>query len=283
MRRYGDAAIVEAAGCDAANRHHAAPASCCRSSQSIACLRRPRRASFARAAGVAPSGACWRTRRLPGHAFAPPRTSNLTLIPFQLEPALALVRGHGCRFLIADDVGLGKTVQAGLMIAEVACAPARRACAGRSRRRRFATVAPRAAARVSASTRTSSTPPALRASPPTSRRRSIPGRLPQIVMTSIDYIKRPEVMRSLETLTWDFVAFDEAHNLAGRSDRAAAAQAVGDGARVPWRSSRRRRIPATTRRSRGCAASATCARAYPLLIFRRTRADAGIAGRRRTT
>jgi len=37
---------------------------------------------------------------------------------FQLEPVLALVRGEGCRFLIADAVGLGKTVQAGLMIAE---------------------------------------------------------------------------------------------------------------------------------------------------------------------
>ena len=43
-----------------------------------------------------------------------------------------------------------------------------------------------------------------------------------IVIASIDYIKRPEVMRSLETLLWDVVVLDEAHHLAGRSDRAAA-------------------------------------------------------------
>ena len=64
------------------------------------------------------------------------RTS--TLIPFQLEPALALVRGHGCRFLLADGVGLGKTVQAGLMIAEVLARRPERACPGRLARRRFA-------------------------------------------------------------------------------------------------------------------------------------------------
>ena len=59
-----------------------------------------------------------------------------------------------------------------------------------------------------------------------------PWALPPIIVTSIDYIKRPEVMRSLEALTWDIVVFDEAHNLAGRSDRAAAAQAVARRARA---------------------------------------------------
>jgi hypothetical protein len=53
-----------------------------------------------------------------------------------------------------------------------------------------------------------------------------------LAITSIDFIKRPEVMRSLETLTWDVLVFDEAHALAGRSDRAAAAGALGCRARV---------------------------------------------------
>jgi len=44
----------------------------------------------------------------------------MDVMPFQLEPALALTRGEASRFLIADAVGLGKTVQAGLMIAETA-------------------------------------------------------------------------------------------------------------------------------------------------------------------
>ncbi len=43
----------------------------------------------------------------------------MDVVPFQLEPAIALLRGDGCRFLIADAVGLGKTVQAALMIAEL--------------------------------------------------------------------------------------------------------------------------------------------------------------------
>ena len=60
-------------------------------------------------ADATPSWTCLRTAA----------QSNLTLIPYQLEPALALVCGHGCRFLLADEVGLGKTVQAGVMMAEV--------------------------------------------------------------------------------------------------------------------------------------------------------------------
>src|SRR4030095_735422 len=53
-----------------------------------------------------------------------------------------------------------------------------------------------------------------------------------LAITSIDYIKRPEVMRSLEALTWDVVVFDEAHALAGRSDRATAAALLAQRART---------------------------------------------------
>ena len=40
-------------------------------------------------------------------------------MPHQLEPALAVLAGHGSRVLLADAVGLGKTVQAGLLLAEL--------------------------------------------------------------------------------------------------------------------------------------------------------------------
>jgi SNF2 family DNA or RNA helicase len=40
-------------------------------------------------------------------------------MPHQLEPALAVVRGLGCRVLLSDEVGLGKTIQAGLIAAEL--------------------------------------------------------------------------------------------------------------------------------------------------------------------
>src|SRR3990172_4065129 len=44
---------------------------------------------------------------------------NIDLLPYQLEPALAAIKGLGSRLLIADEVGLGKTIQAGLLLGEV--------------------------------------------------------------------------------------------------------------------------------------------------------------------
>ena len=150
---------------------------------------------------------------------------------FQLEPVLALVRGEGCRFLIADAVGLGKTVQAGLMIAEtLARRPEGRTlvvtpAALREQWReeiesRFGLGADILDA-AGIARLTSQLPAGIN-----------PWSVRPVVITSIDYIKRPEVMRSIETLIWDLVVFDEAHNLAGRSDRSAAAGAIGNRARA---------------------------------------------------
>src|SRR5215813_2449717 len=47
------------------------------------------------------------------------RSAHMDLLPYQLEPALAIVHGRGTRMLIADEVGLGKTVQAALIVAEL--------------------------------------------------------------------------------------------------------------------------------------------------------------------
>jgi hypothetical protein len=40
-------------------------------------------------------------------------------MPHQLEPVLALLQGQSCRVLLADAVGLGKTIQAGLIVTEL--------------------------------------------------------------------------------------------------------------------------------------------------------------------
>src|SRR4051812_47591814 len=50
------------------------------------------------------------------HAAA---SARLDLMPHQLEPALAVIRGLATRLLLADEVGLGKTIQAGLVCAEL--------------------------------------------------------------------------------------------------------------------------------------------------------------------
>ena len=54
-----------------------------------------------------------------GLHFCPPA---IRLLPYQLEPALAVLRHGALRLLVADDVGLGKTVEAGLIVREVALA-----------------------------------------------------------------------------------------------------------------------------------------------------------------
>jgi superfamily II DNA or RNA helicase len=276
----GDVAIIEAAGCDARNRTTRArfllpfePIDHLPSSLAPRVVRPGRWRRVVRR-GLADATPSWTSLRHVAH-------SNLTLIPYQLEPALALVGGHGCRFLLADDVGLGKTVQAGVMMAEVlARRPDARVlvivpAALRDQWRHELSARFRLDADVldaaGIARMAADLPPAIN-----------PWSLPRIVVTSIDYIKRPEVMRSIEMLTWDFVAFDEAHNLAGRSDRATAAQAVARRSRAVAL------LTATPHSGDDEAFRKLCSigdmrDAYPLLIFKRTRDDAGLAGSRRNT
>src|SRR5262245_17335424 len=49
----------------------------------------------------------------PAGSLSTAHRAGIDLMPYQLEPALALLRGLGSRVLIADEVGLGKTIQAG--------------------------------------------------------------------------------------------------------------------------------------------------------------------------
>ena len=277
---HGDAAVLEAAGCSPANRHSRSrfllPFEHVDRLPSSPVLRVVRPGHWRRAARGVLSEATpsWSALRAAAHA-------ELTLIPFQLEPVLAFVRGHACRFLIADGVGLGKTVQAGLMLAE---ALARQPDA------RLLIVSPaalreqwrqelQARFHLAADIFDAAGVAGVAATLPAGVN---PWSLPPIIITSIDFIKRPEVMRSIETLTWDIAVFDEAHNLAGRSDRAAAAQAVARRARVVvfLTATPHSGDEAAFQRLSGIG---DVGHAYPLLMFRRTRADAGVAGRRRTT
>src|SRR5262245_34124743 len=55
----------------------------------------------------------------PAGALRTAHTARMDVLRHQLEPALAIVHGRGSRILIADEVGLGKTVQAGLIVSEL--------------------------------------------------------------------------------------------------------------------------------------------------------------------
>lgn len=202
------------------------------------------------------------------------------VLPFQLEPALAVTTGTACRLLLADEVGLGKTIQAGLVVSEILerardghaliVTPAGLRDQWRLELERWlrldATVIDSAAlARMSSGV---AEPNPWCARP--------------LVVASIDFVKRPEVLRSLESLVWDAVVFDEAHALAGRSDRTNAATALATRARHVLL------LTATPHAGDERAFDRLCGigdlgNGFPCLLFRRTRATAGLPASRRTT
>jgi superfamily II DNA or RNA helicase len=214
----------------------------------------------------------WGSLRAAAHA-------NLAVLPFQLEPALAVASGTACRILIADEVGLGKTIQAGLIVAEsiVRIVDARILIVSpaglreqwrdelRSRFQLHAEILDaEGVARIAATV-----------APDVN-----PWSLPPIAITSMDYVKRAEVMRALEPLMWDVVIFDEAHGLAGRSDRAAAAATLAQRARTV--------VLLTATPHSGdddafvrLASLGDADEQFPLVTFRRSRSQVGLPQGRR--
>jgi superfamily II DNA or RNA helicase len=153
-------------------------------------------------------------------------SAKIDFLPYQMEPALALLGGQVSRVLIADAVGLGKTIQAGLVVAELAARGQARHVlvatpAGlrdqwaRELDERFGVQsaivdAPwlrQARQRLPASVNPWSTNP--------------------VVVTSLDFVKRPENLGSLAAIVWDLFILDEAHAAGRRTDRAEAAHEIG--------------------------------------------------------
>jgi superfamily II DNA or RNA helicase len=205
--------------------------------------------------------------------------ANVTILPFQLEPALAVTQGLGTRLLIADAVGLGKTSQASIVIAESLA----RVCDGHA-----LVLCPaglRDQWRHELDTRFGLDASIVDSATITCGARAVDGTINPwaarpVAIASIDYVKRPEVLRGLEELLWDVVVLDEAHVLSGRSDRAAVASMLAARARTVVM------VTATPHSGDGDAFARMCDLGRldgdpPLLVFRRTRRDAGIADARR--
>jgi superfamily II DNA or RNA helicase len=166
-----------------------------------------RRACRALAAGETPPGGL-RTIR---HA-------RLDVMPHQLEPALAILRGLGSRLLLADDVGLGKTIQAGIVIAELRA----RGSADRvlvltpaGLREQWAQEL-RARFDIDAEVADAATLRTRRATLPVGIN---PWTIARVAIASIDYVKRPEVLPAVAASPWDVLVVDEAHGAAGNSER----------------------------------------------------------------
>jgi superfamily II DNA or RNA helicase len=149
----------------------------------------------------------------------------IQIFAYQLEPAIAIARDGAERVLIADGVGLGKTVQAGIILLELARQD--EAC-------RALILAP---AGLRAQWRTELTDRlGLEATLADSRwlksasadrpAHVNPWSMPGIYVASHDLVKRPEILRPLEEVTWDAVVIDEAHVATSGTDRRAALHAI---------------------------------------------------------
>src|SRR6185503_11341145 len=188
--------------------------------------------------------------------------------------------GH-TRILIADAVGLGKTIQAGLIVRQLSTeqelfralivAPA-------SLREQWAAEL-NARFDLQANVVTASwLAHAIRELPPGVS----PWALPGIYICSFEFLRQPEVLRPLEDTAWDLLVVDEAHAATIGSARRSAVSAVA------LRSRRIVLLTATPHAGDDDEFRALCRiggseiRPDRIVLFRRSRGDVGIPHRRRT-
>ena len=203
---------------------------------------------------------------------------RLDLLPHQLEPALAIVRGIASRVLLADEVGLGKTLQAGLAIAELRA---------RGWAERILILTPaglREQWAAELAQRLDIETAIVDAGGVRRRMATLPvGVNPwttvPIAIASVDYVKRPEVLPLVTSSRWDVIVIDEAHNVARDSDRFRAVHALGSRAAylllltaTPHSGDRRAFLSLCGVGAQG---------GDPLMIFRRTRRDVHLGVTRR--
>jgi superfamily II DNA or RNA helicase len=198
----------------------------------------------------------------------------IRLLPYQLEPALAMFMCGEVRMLVADDVGLGKTVEAALIVTELSARNPRARtlilCPASIReqwKQELTTLFHVEAIQAdSAWLRevTQQLPPAVN-----------PWSLPGTYVASMDFVKRPEALHPLERVSWDLLVVDEAHNATPTSDRRAAVHSLA------LRSSRVVLLTATPHSGDEGDFAALCQLGAapgdtPIVLFRRARADTNL-------
>ena len=148
--------------------------------------------------------------------------SKIKLEKYQLLPLLKAKRLSRPRILIADDVGLGKTIEAGLLLMELIA---------RNKASRILIVTPASLQdqwqdemkdkfNLDFIIFDSKTIKEVEGQIQTGLN---PWEVYDKIITSIDYVKRDDVFRRLENVTWDVVIVDEAHYLSyvhTKTDRA---------------------------------------------------------------
>ena len=211
----------------------------------------------------------------------PAAAGSIDIHPYQLEPALAMLREGRTRILIADAVGLGKTIQAGLILRQLSV---------EHESFRALVVVPASlrdqwAAELRA--RFEIRPHVANASWLAQAARELPAdvspwALPATYISSFEFIRRPEVLRPLEETGWDLLIVDEAHIATAESHRRAAVHTVA------LRSRRIILLTATPHSGDDdefralCAIGQSGARPDRIVMFQRSRHDVGIPQNRRT-
>ena len=230
--------------------------------------------------------------------------AQVTLMPHQIDPVLAVLRGRASRLLLADAVGLGKTIQAALLVRELRA----RGCADR-----VLILTPsglREQWRQELWHRTGLRADIIDAASLAARTRDVPPdvnpwSLPGISIVSLDFIKQPSVLRGASTIVWDILIADEAHNLNEGTGRLAAVNLLARHSRhvvlltaTPHHGSddafatlcgigrssntaAAARVTATTSASECDVDAEADAEADPIAIFRRTRQTMGMARTRK--
>ena len=232
--------------------------------------RRRRRAvlgsALAATAAARPAGGLWTAAH-----------SAIDLHAYQLAPAMAVLAG-ATRLLLADGVGLGKTIQAGLVLAElrergwaeralIVCPAGLRSGWTAELSSRFG-IAAVTFDQDGVAEAEASLPPGVN-----------PWTAAATAVASIDFIKRTDVLAAASAVPFDVLIVDEAHHLTPGTERGRAIERLAR--QTPWCVF----ASATPHSGDQAAFDFLCSlggHADPIAIFRRSRADAGVAGCRRT-
>lgn len=218
---------------------------------------------------------------VPWGSLAAAAGARIDLLPYQLEPALTVLRDGATRVLLADEVGLGKTIQAGIVLSELLArgevthalilTPAGLRQQWRDELHgRFG---------IEAAVVDAAFLRRLAALMPRGRN---PWATSGVHVASFDFVKRPPVLRGLESVIWDVLIVDEAHAATGESGRQAAVSGLAARAR------RVVLLTATPHAGDDRAFDTLCDLGRigrdagdRIVMFRRTRASAGLTVRRR--